>query len=71
MTDSVTRLEFDLAVHYGIAGPSADLTATTIAQWRERDPGWKAKHWAYTDPDNYGARRLRPINVTTRAAVAD
>ncbi|MFC8383561.1 hypothetical protein [Nocardia sp. NPDC057272] len=71
MTDSVTRPEFDLAVHHGIAGPATDLTATTVAQWRGSDPGWKAKHWAYSDLDHYGARRLRPLNVTTRAMTAD
>ncbi|MEV6059885.1 hypothetical protein AB0L62_07755 [Nocardia asteroides] len=66
MADTVSRSEFDLAAHFGVAGPATDLTPATIQRWRERDPDWKAKHWAYTEPDQHRARHLRPINLTTR-----
>ncbi|MFD3707437.1 hypothetical protein ACFWUP_30245 [Nocardia sp. NPDC058658] len=71
MTDTMTRPEFDLAVHHGTAGPVTDLAADTVARWRESDPSWKAKHWAYTDPDEHRARRLRPINLSTRTKATD
>ncbi|MEV0768624.1 hypothetical protein [Nocardia salmonicida] len=71
MTDSMTRAELDLATHLGVAGPATDLQPTTIQRWREADPGWKGKHWAYTEPDDLGARHLRPVNLTTRTKTED
>ncbi|MFD4432594.1 hypothetical protein [Nocardia sp. NPDC058497] len=67
MVDTVARSEFDLAAHFGVAGSATDLTPQTIERWRASDPDWKGKHWAYTEPDNCDARRLRPINLAIRA----
>ncbi|MGW6730666.1 hypothetical protein ACWF9G_32605 [Nocardia sp. NPDC055029] len=66
MADTLSRSEFDLAAHFGVAGPATDLAPATIKRWRAGDPDWKGKHWAYTEPDDFEARRLRPINLATR-----
>lgn len=66
MTDTLTRPEFDLATHLGEAGAAAALQPATVQRWRESNPDWKGKHWAYTAPDDLGARHLRPINLGNR-----
>lgn len=71
MVDTTTRPEFDLAAYFGLAGQAADLTPATVERWRTADPVWKGKHWVYSDPDEYAARRLRPINVAPRAKTQD
>lgn len=66
MSTTLTRAELDLATHLGVAGPASELQPTTIQRWQASDPEWKGKHWAYTEPDDFGARHLHPINLTTR-----
>ncbi|WP_433204717.1 hypothetical protein ACQP1G_16510 [Nocardia sp. CA-107356] len=65
-TLTLTRAEFDSAEHFGAAGTVTALGENTVTRWREQHPDWKAKHWGYSDPDQHGARFLRPINVTAR-----
>ncbi|WP_181699025.1 hypothetical protein [Nocardia sp. GTS18] len=69
MADTMTRPEFELAAHLGVAGVATALAPATVERWREADPGWKGKHWAYTEPDDLGARRLHPVNLTNRTNV--
>ncbi|MEV0688392.1 hypothetical protein AB0I35_31490 [Nocardia sp. NPDC050378] len=71
MADSLTRSEFDLAVHLGTAGSVGALKSSTIEAWRANDPSWKGKHWAYTEPDDRGAHRLHPINISPRTKSTD
>ncbi|WP_280206547.1 hypothetical protein [Nocardia cyriacigeorgica] len=66
MTHTVSRSEFDLDVHLVDAGPARALADATVDRWRELDPEWKGKHWAYSDPDGHHARYLRPINLAPR-----
>ncbi|MBF6100466.1 hypothetical protein IU510_20620 [Nocardia cyriacigeorgica] len=66
MTHTRSRSEFDLAVHLGVAGPATALAGATVDRWRELDPEWKGKHWAYSDPDGHNARYLRPTNLAAR-----
>ncbi|MEV4241354.1 hypothetical protein AB0J47_40045 [Nocardia sp. NPDC049737] len=65
-TLTLTRAEFDSAEHFGAAGVVTALGEDTVTRWREQHPDWKAKHWGYSDPDEHGARFLRPINLAPR-----
>ena len=67
-TVTLTRGEFDTAVHFGAAGTANALGEATIERWRSEQPQWKGKHWGYTDASEHphGARFLRPINVAPR-----
>ncbi|WP_327116643.1 hypothetical protein OHB12_05175 [Nocardia sp. NBC_01730] len=66
MAETLTRAEFALAEHLGGAGTVAALGQATVDGWRELHPDWQGKHWSYTEPDERGARYLRPINIAPR-----
>lgn len=65
MIDTISREEYEQAVHFGSAGPASDLSEQAITDWRRDAQGWSGKYWIFLRGDD-GVWALRPLNVTGR-----
>lgn len=63
--DTMTREQYESAVHFGTAGPASLLDQQTVNAWQDGFTGWAGKFWLYT-VDSDGITVLRPLNVTNR-----